>query len=506
MNTKGKTLLLITAGIVIGVVVTLLLRPDSASKGRADSEREALYWVAPMDPGYRRDEPGKSPMGMDLIPVYEEGSGEPGSVLISPDVINNIGVRTAAVERGQLESRVNTVGYVRYDEDRLVNVEPRVEGWVERLTVKTDGDPVSAGEPLYTLYSPTLVNAQEELLLALRRDNQALIDAATERLRALRVPSEFIDSLRESRKLQQHITVNAPQSGVITGLQVREGSYVRPGSAMMSIAVLDQVWVVGEIFERQLPLIEVGDSVVMHLDYLPGRRWQGQVDFVYPTIDNQTRTARIRIRLPNEDRALKPGMFAQLSISGREGREALLIPKQALIRTGEGNRVVLARGEGRFKSVSVSVGIVGDRQVEIISGLEEGDHIVTSAQFLIDSESSKTSDFRRMDHDHDDEDQPQSVSVAATVVNLMPEHRMVTLTHETIPEWGWPIMTMDFTVSEKLDLNALEEGADVHVEIARLADGQYQLSAVHSSEQGQQQDDANHQEHQRNDASHEEQH
>ncbi|MEX1034060.1 MAG: efflux RND transporter periplasmic adaptor subunit [Cellvibrionaceae bacterium] len=503
MNTKGKTQLLIAAGIVIGIVIgsgiaTQLLGPDSASNTSADSRGEPLYWVAPMDPSYRRDEPGKSPMGMDLIPVYEAGASEPGSVLISPDVINNIGVRTAAVKTGQLESRVNTVGYVRYDEDQLVNVEPRVEGWVESLTVKADGDPVTAGEPLYTLYSPTLVNAQEELLLALRRGNQALIDAATERLRALRVPSDFIEALRESRELRQSITVNAPQSGVISGLQAREGSHVRPGSAMMSIAVLDQVWVVGEIFERQLPLIDVGDSVVMHLDYLPGRRWQGQVDYVYPSIDNQTRTARIRIRLPNEDRALKPGMFAQLSISGREGREALLIPKHALIRTGDGNRVVLARGEGRFKSVSVTVGIVGDRQVEIISGLEEGDHIVTSAQFLIDSESSKTSDFRRMDHDHDDADQPQRVLVAATVVNLMPEHRMVTVTHEAIPEWGWPIMTMDFTISEAVDLNALREGADVHVEIARLADGQYQLSAVHGNEHGQQQ--------QQDDASHEEQH
>jgi len=351
-----------------------------------------------MDPNYRRDAPGKSPMGMDLVPVYatDEADG-PGTVRISSAVINNLGVRTAEVGRGVFETQIRTVGHVTFDENQLVHIHPRVEGWIETLAVKAEGDPVTEGAPLFALYSPTLVNAQEELVLALNRDNPGLIRAALERLSALEVPQSAIDEVRRTRRVSQTITLHAPHSGVLRTLAVREGMYVSPGMNVMTIGPLDHVWVVGELYERQAAEVVTGDAIRLTLDYLPGREWAGTVDYVYPSLNEETRTVRIRSEIGNDDGALKPGMFGELTIRpARETTPVLLIPREALIRTGEQNRVVLALDGGRFKSVSVTPGRIGRDQVEILEGIEAGDRIVTSAQFLIDSESSKTSDFLRM--------------------------------------------------------------------------------------------------------------
>ncbi|MAC13560.1 MAG: efflux transporter periplasmic adaptor subunit [Alcanivorax sp.] len=496
MNTFTKTLLGTAVGALLGASgVWLLGNPDEGDMTATGGERKPLYWVAPMDPNYKRDKPGKSPMGMDLIPVYEKSAGEDeaGTVKISPEVVNNLGVRTATVGSGSLNLDVKTVGYVQYDENRLVHISPRVEGWIETLHVKAAGDPVRQGDPLYALYSPTLVNAQEELLLALKRDNPVLIGAAVERLLALQVPRADIDRLRKTRKVSQTITVAAPQSGVLDNLAVREGMFVKPGLSLMSIGQLEHIWVIGEVFERQASLVKTGDQVRMRLDYLPGRDWLGQVDYVYPSLNAKTRTAQIRVHFDNPDDFLKPGMFAQMVIETQAGAEALLIPREALIRTGSQARVVLALGDGKFKSVAVEVGRVGERQVEIQSGLKEGERIVTSAQFLIDSESSKTSDFKRMakrDQQGESMDvkadaDSRSVWVAARIDSLMPDHRMVTLEHEAIPDWQWPTMTMDFTVAEAVDMDALKQGMRLHVQITNNNSGGYQITQVHiPNEQG----------------------
>ena len=451
---------------------------EKRATSEAEGSKEPLYWVAPMDPNYKRDEPGKSPMGMDLIPVYEQmgGDEEVGTVTISPDVVNNLGVRTAPVTRGRLDLTISTVGYVQYDEDRLVHIHPRVEGWIEKLHVKAAGDPVIQGEPLYALYSPTLVNAQEELLLALKRNNPTLITAAMERLSALQVPHSEINRLNKSGRVSQTITITAPQSGVLDNLNTREGMFVKPGMEMMAIGQLEHIWVIGEIFERQAASVQVGDAVRMRLDYLPGREWKGNVDYIYPSLNAKTRTAQVRVHFDSSDRFLRPGMFAQMTIVTKPSRETLLIPREALIRTGSQSRVVLAKGEGRFKSIAVKVGRIGEDKVEILSGLKDGERIVTSAQFLIDSESSKTSDFKRMHHG---EDQPSSVWVAATIESVMPNHRMVTVKHEAIDAWEWPEMTMDFQVNPKVNFEALTLGTQLHMEIAKLDNGQYEMTGTH---------------------------
>ena len=390
-------------GGLAGAVATYWFASDthalsSAEQASSDS-KEPLYWVAPMDPNFKSDKPGKSPMGMDLIPVYEGGGqadDTAGTVRISPTVVNNLGVRTEPVIQGRLPNNITTVGYVAYDEDQMVHVHPRVDGWIETLFVKAEGEPVEQGKPLYTLYSPTLVNAQEELLLAMNRGNQKLVEAATERLAALNVPASLISRLRQSRDIQRTMTVYAPRSGVIENLNVREGMFIKPGDRVLSIAALDEVWLIGEVFESQLSAVEAGNRVQMTLDYMPGREWRGSVDYVYPEVNPKTRTARVRMRFDNEDGALMPGMFARLEVQGERGKRQFLVPRESVIRTGQSDRLVLALEEGAFKSVNVSVGRVGEKYAEILDGLMPGDTVVTSAQFLIDSESSKSSDFRRM--------------------------------------------------------------------------------------------------------------
>ncbi|MDX1560845.1 MAG: efflux RND transporter periplasmic adaptor subunit, partial [Marinobacter sp.] len=399
-------------GGLAGAVATYWFASDthalsSAEQASSDS-KEPLYWVAPMDPNFKSDKPGKSPMGMDLIPVYEGGGqadDTAGTVRISPTVVNNLGVRTEPVIQGRLPNNITTVGYVAYDEDQMVHVHPRVEGWIETLFVKAEGEPVEQGKPLYTLYSPTLVNAQEELLLAMNRGNQKLVEAATERLAALNVPASLISRLRQSRDIQRTMTVYAPRSGVIENLNVREGMFIKPGDRVLSIAALDEVWVIGEVFESQLSAVEAGNRVQLTLDYMPGREWRGRVDYVYPEVNPKTRTARVRMRFDNEDGALMPGMFARLEVQGERGKRQFLVPRESVIRTGQSDRLVLALEEGAFKSINVSVGRVGEKHAEILDGLTPGDTVVTSAQFLIDSESSKTSDFQRMSSPQDMDEQ-----------------------------------------------------------------------------------------------------
>ncbi|WP_196139313.1 efflux RND transporter periplasmic adaptor subunit [Aliikangiella sp. G2MR2-5] len=457
---------------------------EQSPENSEGSNKEPLYWVAPMDANYRRDKPGKSPMGMDLIPVYAEDSGGrdagPGAIKISPEVVNNLGVRTAKVERKPLQRDIKTVGYVQYNEDLLVHLHPRVEGWIDKLFIKAEGDPVKKGQAVYELYSPALVNAQEELLLALERKNQRLIRAAEERLAALQISSNIVAEIQRSKKVKQTIRFYSPQDGVVDNLNIRQGFFVKPGTTLMSIGSLAQVWVEAEIFERQVPWVKVGMPVNISLDYLPGEIWEGKVDYIYPALDPKTRTVKVRLRFNNRDNLLKPNMFTQVTIHAASEQQRLVIPKEALIRTGAQDRVVLALEDGRFKSVAVKVGMQDESRVEILHGLSEGEKIVTSAQFLIDSESSKTSDFKRMQSMDDTETGvPDSVWVSATINSLMPGHRMINATHEAISEWDWPEMTMDFGVAESVDMAQLSEGMSLHIEISKNPEGQYVVTNVH---------------------------
>lgn len=413
MSTALKYLAVLAVGCAVGATLAWLWPKAEQPPAGASREEQPLYWVAPMDPSYRRDAPGKSPMGMDLVPVYASEQAA-GIVEISPAVVNNLGVRTAVARREALPADIRTVGYVQYDEDRLIHVHSRVEGWIERLHVKAAGDPVEPGQPLYDLYSPELVTAQEELLLALHRDNATLLRAAENRLRALQLSDAFIDELKREQRVRQTVTYRAPSGGVVDKLKIREGFFIGPKDTLMVIAALDEVWVEAEVFERQSSRVHPGLPVTMRLESLPGRDWRGRVDYIYPSLDPATRTLRVRLRFANASRDLRPNMFAQVIIHAGDDQRVLAVPREALIRTGGGDRLVMALGDGRFRAVPVRAGRYGGDRVEILEGIAEGERVVTSAQFLLDSESSKSAGFQRM--------AAQSDSATATDPNEHTEH------------------------------------------------------------------------------------
>jgi len=399
MSKSNSILAVLITALLLGIAVGRWSTSDHdmTPRGTDTTQRDILYWVAPMDPDYRRDEAGKSPMGMDLLPVYADDVDQvPGTVKIDPTVVNNLGVRTAIVKGGVLSRRIDTVGYVAYDEDTLQHVHTRVDGWIEKLATKATGDPVRKGQLLFELYSPTLVNAQQEYLAALRSKNAVLRSASKDRLNALGVTASEIARLEKERTPSQRVRIYAESDGVIAHLGVREGIFVTPATEVMSVARLDQVWVLAEVFERQAAWVQPGQRADVELDYVPGKHWKGTVDYIYPELDPETRTLKVRIRFENEGEVLRPNMFARVALYGGETEQLVHVPREAVIRGGNMNRVVLALGEGRFRAQPVELGIESGDRVAITEGLVVGDHIVTSGQFLIDSESNIDSALSRM--------------------------------------------------------------------------------------------------------------
>jgi Cu(I)/Ag(I) efflux system membrane fusion protein len=480
MNKLVLALVSLAAAIALGVVIGRVWQSGGDSMPDAGTgEREILYWKAPMDPNYRRDEPGKSPMGMDLVPVYADDANEddPAVVSISPTVVSNLGVRTALVEKGALSRRVETVGYVGYDEDTLQHVHTRVDGWIETLAVKATGDPVERGQLLFELYSPTLVNAQEEYLAAKSSGNANLLEASRARLNALGVTGNEIARLDRDRTANQLVSIYTEIDGYVAELGVREGIYVTPATEIMSVAKLDQVWVLAEVFERQAAWIEAGQQAEVELDYLPGQSWQGVVDYVYPELDPSTRTLTVRLRFDNRSEILRPNMFARITIFGSETNPVVHVPREALIRGGTGNRVVLALGDGRFRAQPVNIGIESADRVEIRSGLREGDLVVTSGQFLIDSESNIDSALARMDAGPDTE-LANRVQIGAVVRGTDVEANKITLQHDPVPEWSWPAMTMQFDVIDASLISGLSKDQAVDVVIEKQADGRHRITDI----------------------------
>ena len=437
-------------------------------------EKTPLYWVNPMDPRDKRDGPAKDNMGMDFIPVYEEKQGgSPGTVTISPEIQQNLGVRLAKVEKLPVHQQIETVGYVGYDEERLEAINSRMAGWIRNLAIKNEGQQVTKGSFIYDLYAPDLVNAQHEYLLALNTTNPLLLRAAEGKLKSLQVPADQIAALKRTRKVQETVRIYAPSSGYVSELKVREGQYVEPAAPLFNISTLKQVWVSAEVFERQAAQIKVGDPVTMTLDYAPGRRWQGRVDYLYPTLDASTRTLRVRLRFDNPDEFLKPNMFTKVSISTGKGEPRLVVPSEAVIRTGSQDRLVLALGDGNFKSVAVTLGPQFGDKVAIDEGVEAGDSIVSSAQFLLDSESAIDSDFQRMTAVR-----PMQVWTQGQVQNIDLAGRTLGISHQPIPEWQWPAMEMDFTVADGVDISQLKPDQTLHLQVEQEGD-EYRIIQIH---------------------------
>ncbi len=450
-----------------------------------DGDKEILYWVAPMDPNYRRDEPGKSPMGMDLIPVYADAGGDGSDVTISPAVMQNLGVRGEAVEIGTLSRLIDTVGYIDYDESRVSHVHPRVSGWIEGLRVKSAGERAKKGQVLFRLYSPELVNAQQEFLRALNSGNKGLVGASRDRLRALGIGPGAIARLRKTRKARQTIAIHATQDGVVSELKVREGMYIKPEMNVMTLADLSSVWLIAEVFERQADWVHTGDQAEVRLPFLPGKAWRGRVEYIYPSLNAKTHTLQARLRFDNPDETLRPNMYARVKLFASPRENVLSIPLEALIRAGDKDRVIVDLGEGRFDAREVVAGIESGDRVEIVKGLADGDRVVVSGQFLIDSEASLKASFTRMSDAETDgaEDMAPAAETASgsgKVLGIDPAKGEIMLAHEPIASLGWPAMEMRFRLDKQVNASDFKAGDRVAFDLEKVADGYCVVSLRHA--------------------------
>ena len=380
---------------------TLAEASDDSALEHAAKHLDPKY-VCPMHPQIVRDAEGSCPIcGMDLVPkMIDPNQGKHPKVEISNAVVQSMGVRTAYAKYDTLWKYIRTVGRVEYDETRVAHLHPRAEGWMEQLKLRAAGEPVRQGQVLGSLYSPEILAAQVDFLIALdqtgRGASKERIEKARNRLRLLGVTEGTISRIQARGQTQNTVPLVSPASGVVTKLNAQEGMFVKPDMEIFTIADLTKIWVMVDIFEHQIDWLAEGVSAEINVPAYPGRTWEGKVEYIYPELDPKARTLRVRLAFDNPAGLLKANMFADVVIYGGPKHDALVIPQEALIETGERASVVTALGEGRFQPVDVVTGMRRGGRVEILSGLKEGGEIVTSGQFLIDSESSLQASFSRM--------------------------------------------------------------------------------------------------------------
>ena len=378
---------------ICGMKLTQRTEAPAGGMAMAGTDKEPMYWYDPMRPDQHFDQPGKSPfMDMQLVPKYPDEAGGGGQstqdtvVQIDPRMAQNLGLRVAPAKSGTFWQRVDAFGSVALDERRIVTVESRAAGWIERLDVRAEGDAVKKGQRLAALYSPELFAARQELKLAESSGDASLVQASQQRLRLL----------GGGAGASSQSGVFAPASGFVMELMAREGAQIAPGMPLMKIADLTQVWLLVEIPEVQAGWVREGRSAEARLKSLPGKVFEGRVDYLYPQLDPMTRTLKARLVFDNADGALRPGMFADVTLFGGAQREVLLVPTEAVIRTGTRTVVMVAEDAGRYRPAQVETGPERDGQTVILSGLEAGQNVVVSGQFLIDSEASLLGAYQRM--------------------------------------------------------------------------------------------------------------
>lgn len=371
---------------------------------KKEKKGKILYWRAPMDPTEIYDHPGKSKMGMDLIPVYEgeEGLGMGGTITIDPRIVQNMGVRTTEVVKGTFVKTIRTVGYIDYDERKVYTINSKISGWIDKLYVDYTGKPVYKGQPLLEIYSPELVTTQEEYLLAfnnlkslnksnfenIKQSAMELLQSSRKRLAYWDIPEQEIKNLEQTGKVKKNMTLFSPYNGIVIHKNAVEGSHIKEGQDLYKIADLSTVWVLASIYDYELPWIYEGQEVFIELSYLPGESFKGKITYIYPYLDKKARDVKIRMEFNNPNLKIKPGMYANVYIKGKPIENALIIPSEAVLRSGKRNLVFVARGGGHFEPREIKLGPDGDHgKVMVISGLLPGEKVVTSAQFMLDSES-----------------------------------------------------------------------------------------------------------------------
>ena len=400
MNNKLIMLFALVLAAAGGALAAKLFghhEPAAAAAAATPQPRKPLYWYDPMKPDQHFDKPGHSPfMDMELEPKYADEAAAPGTVSIDPRMAQNLGIRLAAVERASVTAQLRAPGAITPDDTRIEAVQTRAAGWVEQLAVRAAGDPVRRGQLLAQLYAPDLLAAQEELLLALRAQDGALAQSARARLELLGVDAAQIARIEKTGKATPRISVYSPVDGVVQELGVRLGQQLMPGATLYTLADLSTVWLAAEVPEAQAAAIHTGDTAAVRVSSLPGESFSGRVDYLYPDLSAQTRTLRVRVVLHNPAMKLRPGMYATAEFSGA-AHEALLVPSEALIRTGTRSVLIIADDDSHYHPVDVVAGAESGGRTEIISGVDEGAQVVASGQFLIDSEANLNSALKRVE-------------------------------------------------------------------------------------------------------------
>ncbi|HKI61162.1 MAG TPA: efflux RND transporter periplasmic adaptor subunit [Mariprofundaceae bacterium] len=415
---NNKNLLFIVTALCLGLTGGYLLSGTqqehvrgaintvTQGDGPCPNGAEPLMWRNPMNPSVTSPTAAKDSMGMDYVPVCADndsgGRSPAGSVRIDPTVTQDIGVRLSTAVQKNLSRNITTVGRITFDETKLVTLHPKVDGWVDRLFVDKTGESVKQDTMLLSFYSPQLVSTQEEYLLALdnwqqlkdspytdiRDGAKRLLDSSLDRLRFFDVAEHQIRELQRTHKVRKNMHIHAPAAGVVTNIGVREGAHVTPQSEMYQIADLSRVWVLADLYEYEISWVKTGDEARLRIQSLPGRDFIGRITYIYPYLDPKTRTNKVRIEFDNADGLLKPDMFGDVTISASSIEPGIFVPRESVLVTGKRAHVFVQSEPGHFEPRTVRTGISADGLIEIMDGVKAGEQVVSSGQFLIDSESS----------------------------------------------------------------------------------------------------------------------
>ncbi|MDT8371871.1 MAG: efflux RND transporter periplasmic adaptor subunit [Gammaproteobacteria bacterium] len=411
MNKPALLMLTLTTGIALGALSAYWfakqhdLSPSSQEMDKTEPAKP-LFYRNPMNPDITSPTPAKDYMGMDYIPVYADGKktnmDEPaGTVEIDPVTVQNMGVRTAIATVMPLSHDISTAGRVAYDEEHITRLHPKTEGWIDTLFIDKTGTTVKNNTMLLSMYSPQLVTSSQEYLLALKSAEtlekspfedisfgaRQMVKSARERLTFLDVPEHQIKDMERTGEIKKNIHIHSPFNGVVINIGAREGQYVTPQTELYMLADLSTVWVYADVYESELPWVKVGDLVEMTLTGIPSKTFTGSLSYIYPYAEVKTRTIKVRLVFDNSDLLLKPNMFANVIIHTQQQRDAITVPSEAVVRSGERNQVFVVREQGKFEPREVEIGISSNGLTQIVNGVSAGEQVVTSSQFLIDSES-----------------------------------------------------------------------------------------------------------------------
>ncbi|MFN6960875.1 MAG: efflux RND transporter periplasmic adaptor subunit [Rhodocyclaceae bacterium] len=455
----------------------------------APSGKKILYYRNPMGLPDTSPVPKKDPMGMDYIPVYEgEDEGSGSGLKISPAKVQKLGVRSEAAAMRELSRPIRAVGRVEVDERRVFAIAPKFEGWIERLYVNTTGQPVGKGQALFEVYSPELVSAQREYQVAAQgvislanagSEAQASIrqmaDAALARLRNWDVSAEQRAQLAAGGEPTRTLTFRSPVAGVVLEKKALQGQRFMPGEALYQIADIGTVWVLADVFERDIAAVKIGMPVSVSVTAWPERVFTGKVAYIYPTLNAPTRTVPVRIELPNPGGLLRPGQYAQAELKVGAGRTALTVPLSAVIDGGVTQRVIVQKEEGRFEPREVQLGLRGDDYVEVKAGLREGERVVVAANFLIDSESNLKAALGGMGG------MKEKAAIghqAVGILDSIESDGTVMISHEPVASLGWPKMTMGFMLANSALVDEIQPGTPIAFEFVERKPGEWVITKL----------------------------